>query len=296
METKLPVWKYIRRWVLVVIVIIVLFNIPFVTINSSERWVVSTLGKVQEQPLWAGFHIIKPFIDVVRKVSIVPQTISIDIPVDANWTITKDNQTIWADLTVFFKYKSTELVNIAKNYGFDVLQSKIQKDTIEAFKQTIGAYSIYDVAPKQEEIRQLAIKAIVAKISTYPISIDDVKVANYDWSKEFDAQIAKTMQIAQESKQQEQELNKVKFSAQQQVIQAQANFDAEKLNADAQKVKGQGIADYNAAITSNPKNMEFELARKQLDIDMILAERWDWVRVPANNYWPIPVFTQSEVK
>ena len=69
--------------------------------------------------------------------------------------------------------------------------------------------------------------------------MDDIKISNYDWSDEFDTQIALTMKIAQESKQQEQELNKIKISAQQQVVQAQANFDAEKLNAEAQKVKGQ---------------------------------------------------------
>jgi len=45
------------------------------------------------------------------------------------------------------------------------------------------------------------------------------------------------MKIAQETKQQEQELKKIQISAQQQVVQAQANFDAEKLNAEAQKVK-----------------------------------------------------------
>jgi regulator of protease activity HflC (stomatin/prohibitin superfamily) len=81
------------------------------------------------------------------------------------------------------------------------------------------------------------IKAVIAKIATYPISVDDVKIANYDWSDEFDAQIALTMKIAQESKQAEQELKKVEFSAQTQVIQAQANFDAEKLNAEAKKAE-----------------------------------------------------------
>jgi len=42
--------------------------------------------------------------------------------------------------------------------------------------------------------------------------------------------------------------------------------------------------------------MELQLQLKQLEIEKILAEKWNWVRVPANNYWPIPVFTQSEVK
>ena len=38
-----------------------------------------------------------------------------------------------------------------------------------------------------------------------------------------------------------------------------ANKQAEALNAEAQKIKGEGIAAYNAAITSNLKNMELSL-------------------------------------
>jgi regulator of protease activity HflC (stomatin/prohibitin superfamily) len=180
---------------------------------------------------------IMPFADNVRTVSITPIAMEVDIPVGAQGSITKDNQTIGTDLTVFYRFKSTELVNIAKNFGFDILKEKLAKDTTEAFKQTIGQYTIFDVASKQEEIRDKFILAVNEKIGAYPLFVDDIKVSNYDWSDSFDEQIALTMKIAQESKQQEQELKKIEISAQQQVVQAQANFDAEKLNAEAKKVK-----------------------------------------------------------
>lgn len=240
-----------------------------------------------------GLHTIIPFADSVKKVNIVPTTLSINVPVNSAGAITKDNQTVGSDLTVFYRFEESKLVNIAKNYGFDVLRSKIEKDTLESFKQVIGKYTIFDVAPNQDEIRIAVKKLIVSKIGKYPILMDDVKISNYDWSDEFDKQIAKTMQIAQESKQQEQELNKIKFSAQQQVIQAQANFDAEKLNAEAKKVKGEGIAQYNAAITANPKNMDLEIQLKRLEIERILAEKWDGVRVSEQNFTPLPIKLSS---
>jgi hypothetical protein len=45
------------------------------------------------------------------------------------------------------------------------------------------------------------------------------------------------MEIAQQAKQQEQELKKIEISAQQQVVQAEANRQAEKLNAEALELK-----------------------------------------------------------
>ena len=86
------------------------------------------------------------------------------------------------------------------------------------------------------------------KIGEYPVVIDDIKISNYDWSEEFDNQIASTMKIAQEAKQQEQQLKKVEIEAQQAVKKAEANKEAERLNAEAMELKGKGVRAYNDAI------------------------------------------------
>lgn len=192
-------------------------------------------------------------------------------------------------MTVFYRYKATELVNASRNYGFELLKEKVTKDVTEAFKQTIGTYTIFDVAQKQEEIRVKFIEAVKVKVGDYPLFIDDIKVSNYDWSDEFDAQIALTMKIAQESKQQEQELKKIEISAQQQVVKAEANKEAEALNAEAMKLKGEGIKAYNQAITANPKNMELEITLKKIELEQARIAKRDGHYVSQNNYAPIPV-------
>jgi hypothetical protein len=83
------------------------------------------------------------------------------------------------------------------------------------------------------------------------------------------------MAIAQQTKQQEQELKKIEITSQKVVKEAEANKQAEALNAEALKLKGEGIRDYNQAITANPKNMELEIALKKLEIEKILAEKWN---------------------
>ena len=165
----------------------------------------------------------------------------------------------------------------------------MQKDTLEAFKQAIGQNTIFDVAQNQEKIRSQVKKMTNEKIGEYPVVIDDIKISNYDWSEEFDNQIASTMKIAQEAKQQEQQLKKVEIEAQQAVKKAEANKEAERLNAEAMELKGKGVRAYNDAITSNQRNMELEIQLKKLEIEKIKAEKWNWQYVPINNYGPIPV-------
>lgn len=284
------------KWVIGLAIAVVVFAIlnPFTTVKSTERGVVYKFGAVSSK-LGEGLHFVIPFIESVKRIPITPQQMEIWIAVGDNGAITKDNQTIGADMTVFYKFPDTEILNIARNFGTEVLQQKIKKDTVEAFKQAIGSKTIFDVAQTQEEIRAKVKEVAIAKLGTYPIVIDDIKISNYDWSEQFDQQIAQTMKIAQEAKQQEQQLKKVEIEAQQAVKKAEANKEAERLNAEAMELKGKWVKAYNDAITSNQRNMELEIELKKLEIEKIKAEKWNGQYVPINNYGPIPVSYSSKL-
>lgn len=284
------------KWVIGLIITVVLLAVvrPLTIVKSTERAIVYKFGAVSSK-LGEGLHFIIPFVESVKKIPITPQQMEINISVWENGAITKDNQTIGANMTVFYKFSESELINIAKNFWIEVLEQKIRKDTIEAFKQAIGNITIFEVAKDQENIRTKVKEVAVSKIGNYPIIIDDIKISNYDWSQQFDDQIAQTMQIAQEAKQQEQQLKKVEIEAQQAVKKAEANKEAERLNAEAMELKGKGVKAYNDAITSNQRNMELEIQLKKLEIEKIKAEKWNWQYVPINNYWPIPVSYTDKV-
>ena len=62
----------------------------------------------------------------------------------------------------------------------------------------------------------------IMKDNSYPFLIVDVQATNFDWSDEFDRQIALTMNRAQEVKQSQQELEKAKIDSQRQVAEARS--------------------------------------------------------------------------
>lgn len=278
------------KWLigLFVAVVVLIVARPFTTVKSTERGVVYKFGAVNSK-LWEGLHFVIPFVESVKKIPITPQEMDLELPVAENGAITKDNQTIGANISIFYRFNDAEILDLAKNYGVDIVKQKVQKDTLEAFKQAIGQNTIFDVAQNQEKIRSQVRKMTNEKIGEYPVVIDDIKISNYDWSEEFDNQIASTMKIAQEAKQQEQQLKKVEIEAQQAVKKAEANKEAERLNAEAMELKGKGVRAYNDAITSNQRNMELEIQLKKLEIEKIKAEKWNGQYVPINNYGPIPV-------
>ena len=278
------------KWLIglfVAVVVLLVFR-PFTTVKSTERGVVYKFGAVNSK-LGEWLHFVIPFVESVKKIPITPQEMDLELPVAENGAITKDNQTIGANISIFYRFNDAEILDLAKNYGVDIVKQKVQKDTLEAFKQAIGQNTIFDVAQNQEKIRSQVKKMTNEKIGEYPVVIDDIKISNYDWSEEFDNQIASTMKIAQEAKQQEQQLKKVEIEAQQAVKKAEANKEAERLNAEAMELKGKGVRAYNDAITSNQRNMELEIQLKKLEIEKIKAEKWNGQYVPINNYGPIPV-------
>jgi len=272
-----------------VLIILVVTSRPVTKIKSSERGIVYKRWAVQSIVLKEWIHITMPFSTEVDVISVTPQAMDVSVPVWSEWAITKDNQTIWANLTLFYRFDENTLIDMAKNYWQAAVKDKLYRDTMEAFKQTIGQYTIFDVASNQEKIRQEVIVAFQKKIWNYPATFVDLKLSNFDRSDAFDAQIAETMQIAQQAKQKEQEVKVTELEAQKIVKQAEANKQAEALNADAMALKWEGIKKYNEAITANPKNMELEIRLKELEIEKMKVEKWNWQYVSQNNYGPIPV-------
>ena len=284
--------------ILAALIVIAIVN-PFTTIKSTERWVVSKFGAV-DRKIWEWLHLIVPIMESVKKIPITPQKLELTIPVWDGWAITKDNQTIWVDMTIFYRYDDKDILNIAKNYGTEVLQANLQQNVIKAFKESVGKLTIFDVAENQASINSGTVALAKKYINNYPMTIDDIQITNYDWSAEFDRSIQQTMKIAQEAKQQEQQLKKIEVEAQQQVkqaeaekqakiIKAEAAKEAEALAAEALRIKWEWEKAYNDLITSKQVNMEYQIKMKELEIEEKRVSRRDGHYVSTNNYGPIPV-------
>ena len=276
-----------------------LVGLSSVVINSDERGLRFTLGEIEEAELVPGLHFKIPFFQRIEVITIRPMLLEKEVTVSEKGAITKDNQTIGAQLSVYFTYNQGNLVSMYKNLGQEKVKSIMDNTILESFKAEIGKYDIFALPMSQDEIQTKTLAQIRGKVSAYPITVTELKITNYDWSEEFDQQIKATMEKAQQVKQKGQELLIEEQEAQKKVKQAEAEKtssvtraegkrDSAKLEAEARELEGHGIKKYNEALK---QNMELEVQLRKLEIEKIRAEKWNGQYVPTNNYGPIPLQT-----
>lgn len=292
---KLIVWTV----VFVICLVLLLMLNPFKVVSATERGLKFRWGSIQETVLSDGIHWRTPIAERIEVVSIQPIQLDHKVQVNSDGAITKDNQTIGADITIFYKYKQSDLVRMWRDYGKDNIQSIITQTLRESFKAVIGQYDIFKLPLVQDEIRGKVWGELQTKLVSYPIEVTELKIVNYDWSDQFDAQIAETMQKAQQVKQKEQELLITQQEAQKKVKEAEADKQAmitraegekeqARLQADAKALEGEGIKKYNQSVQAN---WDIELKKMQIQLETKRVEKWNGQYVPNNNYGPIPVET-----
>ena len=267
----------------------------FETVKAGNLGVLTTFGKVKEikNP---GLVFRIPIVQDVIHITTQPIQVDEMIPVNENGAITKDNQTVGADLTFFYKYDPLRMRDVYEKFGTERLGNIIKASGKECLKSELGMYEIFSIPVKQAQVQQNVFNSLVAKMEEYPVVITEVKILNYDWSDAFDAQIEATMTKTQEVKGKQQELLIAEQEAQKAVKTAEATKqatittaegekEAAKLMADAKALEGEGIRKYNQSVQAN---MAIELKFRQLEIEKIKAEKWNGQYVPTNNYGPIP--------
>lgn len=272
------------------VVCLILFFIfkPFEIVDAGNKGLKFRMGAIQDTVLDQGFNGMIPFVESIKEITIRPIQLDDKVVVGASGAITKDNQTIGAEMTVFYTYKQDRLVSVYKDFGEEKLKSIISTTLKESFKGVVGNYTIFELPIKQDEIRNKTFVQMTDKMKDYPVNITELKTTNYDWSDEFDKQIAETMNRSQQVKQAEQELLITQQNAQKKVKEAEADKQATLLQAEAKALEGEGIRKYNDSVATN---WDIELKKLQLQIELKRVEKWNGQYVPTNNYGPIPLET-----
>jgi regulator of protease activity HflC (stomatin/prohibitin superfamily) len=299
-EEKSKEFKWVRNGIIAVVLLILFFMFkPFTIVDAGNKGLKFRMGAIQNKVLDQGINWRMPLFESIKEITIRPMQLDESIPVASKGAVTKDNQTIGVDLTIFYSYRQDKLVSVYKDYGESTIKSIISTTLKESFKGVSGTYTIFELAMNQDEIRSKVFVQMTEKMANYPVIITELKTTNYDWSDEFDKQIAETMNRSQQVKQKEQEKLIAEQEAQKGVVKATAEKtmaittaegqkEAARLNAEAKALEGEGIRKYNESVA---KNWDIELKKMQLQIEQTKANRWNGQYVPTNNYGPIPVQT-----
>jgi regulator of protease activity HflC (stomatin/prohibitin superfamily) len=258
---------------LAIAIIFILKTIKIV--SQSDIYVIERLGKFNRE-LGAGFHIIIPFLDVVRQRITVREQI-IDIPSQS--VITKDNVNITVDGLVFCKVQN------AKESIYNVVSFKqaISSLAMTTLRSEIGSMPLDDTLSNREALNARLQSELADAASNWGLLVTRVEIS--DISVPGDIEQAMNLQMKAEREKRSIELNAqaekeaVIFEAegikQSEVLKAEAiermadakRYEQEQIAAGQEKA----ISIINEAIANNQDSAEFLLAKDRIQAFNALA-------------------------
>ncbi|MEG3844544.1 prohibitin family protein [Microcoleus sp. herbarium14] len=217
---------YIAVQLTLLIVFLAIMSNFFVIVNAGERGVMMQFGKVQEQVLGEGLHVILPVVHTVQKLSVRVQKQESSAEASS-----KDLQDVFTDVALNWHIIPDEAPVIFQQIGDEpqIVDRIINPAVEEVLKAVMAKYTAEEIITKRGEVKGGVDDFLTTRLATYHIAVDDVSLVHVHFSERFsDAVEAK--QIA------EQEAKRGDFLALKAVKEAEAKVNLAKGEAQVQRL------------------------------------------------------------
>lgn len=209
----------------------------FTVVNVSRVGIQSTFGKVSNQVLNEGAHFIAPWVDVTE-VLVSSQQAS-----TRSEAASKDMQVVFAGITLNYSVdpgKARELYSITPRLDYE--KQFVEPAMHEVFKAIVARYTAEELVTKRTEVSDAIIKDLQSKLSKYYISVNNLNIVEFNFSKSFNLAIEEKVTATQKALTAERDLERAKFVAQQRVEQARGEAEAIRIQSEA--ITKNGGAEY----------------------------------------------------
>lgn len=217
---------YIAVQLTLVIIFLAILSKFFVIVNAGERGVLMQFGKVQEQVLGEGLHVIVPTVYSVKTLSVRVQKQESSAEASS-----KDLQDVFTDVALNWHIIPDEANAIFQQIGDEreVVARIIDPAVEEVLKAVMAKYTAEEIITKRGEVKAAVDEFLTLRLLTYHIAVDDISLVHVHFSQRFsDAVEAK--QIA------EQEAKRGEFLALKAVKEADAKVNLAKGEAEVQRL------------------------------------------------------------
>ncbi len=227
--------KYAFLALILLIVVTILWGC-FYTVKSGERALVLRFGQVQEV-VSDGLHFKMPFVESVIVVDV--RTQKSHAPANAG---TKDLQTVTTEVALNYHLDANALQDTFTRIGLDVENKVIEPRIQEIVKAVIARFSAEELLTRRDAVKQEIAAGLRTTLATYNISVEDIQITNFSFSRAFDDAIEAKQTAEQNALKAKNDLDRIKVEAEQKITMAQA--EAETIRIQAQAIKEQGGEEY----------------------------------------------------
>ncbi|MEG4072636.1 prohibitin family protein [Microcoleus sp. Pol14C2] len=217
---------YIAVQLALLIVFLAILSNFFVIVNAGERGVLMQFGKVQEQVLGEGIHVIFPTVYTVKKL-----TVRVQKQESSAEASSKDLQDVFTDVALNWHIIPEEANAIFQQIGDEkeVVARIIDPAVEEVLKAVMAKYTAEEIITKRGEVKAAVDDSLTLRLVTYHIAVDDISLVHVHFSERF-SEAVEAKQIA------EQEAKTGEFLALKAVKQAEAKVNLAKGEAEVQRL------------------------------------------------------------
>ncbi|MCQ2334381.1 MAG: prohibitin family protein [Paludibacteraceae bacterium] len=231
-------------YVLIAVLVLICFFGSFYTIDTQDRGVVSTFGKIDPEPVGDGLHMKIPFVQKVKKMSIQVQKVQVQTE-----SYTRDMQNASIVYALNYSLAPDAVAQVYARVGKNYEKTIIEPVVLGKLKDVIGTYDAASMVGNRDEVRKAAETAITEELRAlgYFENIT-IQIINIDYDDAYEKSIVEKQVAEQKALTAKNNTVRIEEEANQQVIAAKAE-------AEAIRIKAQAMA-------SNPKIVEYEAVLK----------------------------------
>ena len=235
LSSKIMDKKATSTAIVIILSLIVLIK-SVVIIPAGETGVYHLFGKVKDDEVKSGFHLINPLAEVTKlSIRTEQYTMSVvqgegekigDDSIDA---LTSEGLTVKLDITVFYHLVEDSASNVFKELGINYQEKIIRPEIRSAIREVVAGYdskAIY--SDKRDEIITTIRQKMTDNIEPRGIAIEQVLLRNVILPAKLDASIQEKLQAEQESQRYDFIIEKEKKEADRKRIEAEGQRDAQK--------------------------------------------------------------------
>jgi regulator of protease activity HflC (stomatin/prohibitin superfamily) len=216
--------------VVVFVIALVLFLVinPVVNIGPGMRGVVLNFGKVTPRILGEGFNMVAPIIYTVEKVDV--STRKYQTKADAS---SKDLQLVMTHVTLNYEIEADAVNLVFQQYRQNYVSILIDPALHEFLKATTAKYTAEELITKREMVKTEYKRLLTETLAKSHILAKELFITEFEFSKQFNTAIEAKVQAEQEALTEKNNLEKVKYKAQQRITEATAQATAIRIQAEA---------------------------------------------------------------
>lgn len=240
-KSKTP--KKVAKWTIALFVIVIIAASSLYTVRSSERGVLSTFGKIDDEAITPGLHIKIPFIQTVTTMSVRTQKITLMESV-----YTKDVQTADVELEVNYDLNPAGVAMLYKQIGRNYEEKVINPVIRGTLKDAFGDFNATAIVENRDIVKSEIEKNAREQLNNEFFSNIRVQIANIDYDDTFEKAISEKQTAEQDALKAKNKTIQIEEEAKQTRIKAEADAEAIRIKAQA--------------LEKNPKITEYEAIQK----------------------------------